>query len=129
MRKITETKLINIVNKPLNEQNKRKFNEDEIDLLHFIFERELKPPFRSDVKADVYGDYWYYNRNNEWIGWLTPKKHFSIIYDPFEINITDKVRQAFGFSRNTPNCWYVTKPHLKSWLEAQINTKIRKIGI
>ena len=42
--KLNESDLLKIVNKLLNEQDERQFDEDEIEFLYWIFERELKPP-------------------------------------------------------------------------------------
>ena len=54
-------------------------DEQGIELLHFIFERELKPPFskmvmkppvnRYGILGDGNYDCEYYNRDNEHIGW------------------------------------------------------------
>ena len=133
MKKVTlnESDLLNIVNKVLNEQELRQFDEDKIDLLHLIFERELKPPFRKGEKDD-YGEYTYYNRDDKEIGWLNSEedfsiKDFSIKYDPIWTNIQDKVCQVFEFPQNTLDWWYEIRPYLNSWLENQINAEINMV--
>ena len=126
MKKITETKLINIVNKVLNEQKIRQFDEDELELLHFIFERELKPPFQKG-KKDNFGRYSYYNRDGDCVGWLKTRTKYFMVTDSFWDNIKYKICSAFGFSYDTWDWWYAIKPNLKSWLEDQLNVKFNNI--
>ena len=145
MKKITlnETDLMKIVKRVLNEQKDRQLDEDEIDILYFIFERELKPPFKKGEQAHK-GVNQYYNRNDEEIGYLysdqyydrdgefigqlySLRKTFSIIYDPFWINIEHKVCQVFQFSYETGEWWNAIEPHLKSWLEDQLNIKLNVV--
>ena len=98
-------------------------DEQGIEILHFIFERELKPPF---TRGNRLGHYLYYNRDGEIIG-MIPYSGF------FSINVTQrndigyKVRQLFGYPYNNLEWLYATIPHLKSWMENQINVKLDTI--
>ena len=124
--KLNESDLLKIINKVLNEQKIRQFDEDEIDILYFIFERELKPPLREGEK-DKDGDYPYYNRDGEYIGYLGPTGHFAVI-NPIWTNIQYKVCQVFQFSYDNWIWWYAIHPYQKSWLENQINVKVKYVG-
>ena len=98
-------------------------DEQGIELLPFIFERELKPPFSKGDK-DIYDRDTYHNRNNEIIGRLNSADIFIIDPYPFWLNIKDKVCYVFGFSSKKVDWWYPIKPHLKSWMETQLNIKL-----
>ena len=98
-----------------------------IELLNFIFERELKPPFRKGEK-DEDGDYPYYNRDGEYIGYLDSIENAINVKYPFVLNIKYKVCQAFEFPYNTRDWWDAINPHLKSWIENQINLKLRRVS-
>ena len=105
-------------------------DEQGVELLHFIFERELKPPFRKG-EMDEYGDYPYYNRDGEKIGYLNfsvSYEYLTLFYDPFGYNIKDKVCQVFEFSYDAWGWGGPIMPHLKSWLEDQLNIELRVIG-
>lgn len=102
-------------------------DEQSVGLLHWIFERELKPPFRKDQQnIDKFFD--YYNRNDEYIGWLHPYDIFLIHYSNFD-DIIRKVCQAFGIdsTQNTEDLHDEVRSHLKLWLGDQINVKL--VGI
>ena len=100
-------------------------DEQGIELLYFIFERELKPPFRRGGKDD-YGNYLYYNRDDGYIGVLDSYMNF-YVYLIYHENIRYKVCQAFGFSRSTWDWWSVINPHLKSWIEAKLSIEINTL--
>lgn len=97
-------------------------DEQGIELLHFIFERELKPPFRKG-KRDQDGHWVYYDRNGEEIGWLYSNATFSIDSRIID-NIFYKVCDAFQTSPNTSVWWFAINSHLKLWLGDQINVNL-----
>ena len=127
MKKIIEIDLKHTVKRILNEQKNKQFNGDEIELIHFIFERELKPPFTNGEKYSR-DRHSYYNRDNEIIGWLSAAIKFSIRPDYFLSNIKYKICQVFEFPYDTRDWWIAIKSHIKSWMGNQLNLKLRRMG-
>lgn len=106
---------------------KTKITKKNLKLLHFIFERELRPPFRQcdENRSDRR---YYCNTNNEIIGVLNWHHNFIITIDPFLWNLKDKLCQAFGFLPHEWDWYHEVKPHLKSWLENKLNIKFSDIA-
>lgn len=102
-------------------------DEHDIELLHWIFERELKPPLRIG-QQHINGWTDYYNRNDDIIGSMYEghRKSFDIIKHPFLNDIKYKICQAFGFElKESYDWWLSVKPYLKSWLEDRLNIEIK----
>lgn len=101
-----------------------KINDEQgTELLYYIFERELKPPFTS-VKITETG-YHCYNSNNEIIGRysLGKKKSFRIPSRNHLVDIRLKVIEAFDYSKYNYDWIIAVKPYLRSWLSDKLNAK------
>lgn len=97
--------------------------EGESELLNFIFERELKPPFSIGNRNQYFNGYTVRNVGGSIIGWL--------IEDVFQVSpslfdsIMYKVITVLG-SEHSESSNYVTSK-LKIWMETQLNVKITNL--
>lgn len=101
-------------------------DEEGIEILYFIFERELKPPFMKGDE-DSNGSYKYYNRDGEYIGHLTSDNRFILIKDPFFASIRHKMNQIFEVPKITYISWLLIRRYIKPWMELQLNFNIIQI--
>lgn len=98
----------------------KKLTTEELELIHWIFERELKPPFRWGEKTDRQ----CYNLKGEPIGWLDSDNAFHLSRETFYHDINFKICEVFEPPYDGANWWYQIRPYLKSWLENLTNIEI-----
>lgn len=102
----------------------KKFTDDQIEILNYIFEIELKPPF-SKGEMNKYGVYSYYNRDGECIGQFYPMNLFKVIDTKSFEYIKFKIMTIFRIPKNY--WWELIYPHFISWLENEINVEVNHV--
>lgn len=107
---------------------KKYFDEDEIDILNFIFEREFKPPFKMGDK-NTRGDRTYFNNENNVLGILYYNHLLQISHKQSIRNVKHKICQVFDFPFDNWDWYDSIYPHLMSWMGNKLNVEIRTMAL
>lgn len=103
--------------------------EDGIELLYFIFERELKPPFKRG--DEVYPkNYAYFNNSNIFIGYFNYETNNFVFSNSDCLDeVKNKVCKVFGLNPNSRfSWWWPLKQHMKTWLQHKLNVNINYVN-
>lgn len=101
--------------------------QEQVDIIEFIFERELKPPFKTS--ADKFKSKIYITNIDETViaeYELFSKKMFLKIR-PYYVNLRDKICLVLELPYNGLDWWAITKINLALWFEKELNLKIDTI--
>lgn len=104
----------------------KKFTQEELELIHYIFERELRPPFRRGRKLNLVTSL-YYNKDDEFFGILHTDNSFLVRSDPFFNEILVKIKTIIEFDSKPIDLRSMIKPILRNWLKSQLNIEINRI--
>lgn len=108
--------------------------EDILEMIYFILDRELKPPFKVG-SAEPTGDKKCTNVNDELIGWLglrsTGEYYFTVKNFPQASNIGYKLSIVLGFKMRHHSdflWWDNLEEYFRPWFEDKLGVPLVRIG-